>query len=307
MKRTLVLSVTLVCLGAGATPAAAQSPIGFERWTAASAAESGVDFGLTALEVYQQYAAQLPAPGLPPPPHGQKDKRLIDIEIRPDGSGLANYVYDVVWIANVGDFKLDSWLITGLKEHEVKWLEGFDDAVILDIERYPNGGTWLFSVILQRNPAKTPWQVLTSQRLEDVMTAVARTGSRLVDIDPNGSLCTPRTPRGQACGSVLIDAVLVGNPGNQVPTANALMLKPDLYDALSGDFQLVDHEAVGYGYYLTIWVTSGLAYEDSYDQTESDVLFQHSVLGRVVDLEGEVVDLPGTATDISYYTVHLNY
>jgi hypothetical protein len=151
-------TVVLVMFSAGS--AQAQQPLGFERFTVADVA-TGVDFGLTELEVFEKYAAELPLVGNPNRPiHGQKDKRLIDIEIRPDGSGLAVYVYDVVWVQNTGSFQLDSWFLPDLTEQEVKSLERLRGGVILDIERYPRGSSWRYSVILQRNTDDTPWKLL---------------------------------------------------------------------------------------------------------------------------------------------------
>ncbi len=305
MAQVRILCATALILTLGAATAGAQPPIGFERFTTA-AVGSGVDFGLTETEVFQKYAAQLPLPGGPPPVHGQKDKRLIDIEIRSDGSGLANYVYDVVWVDNTDDFRLESWFIPDLTAREVGQLQAFRDAVIVDIERYPRGRQWRFSVILQRNPLMVPWQVMIDADLQDVMTAVSQTGSRLLDIDTKDDICNPNTPRGQACDKV-VDAVFVENSGsNYAPTANGLILTTDLYPLIeAGGYQLIDHEPIGQDYFITIWVQSNLAFEDLYGQTENDVVVNHALLGRTVDLE--VLEIPTSAggSQMQYSSVHL--
>ena len=147
------------------------------------------------------------------PIHGQKDKRLIDIEIRPDGSGLGVYVYDVVWVQNTGSFQLDSWFLPDLNEQQVKSLENLHGAVILDIERYPRGSSWRYSVILQRNTDNTPWKLLLDTSIHSLVEAMNPPGPppyfRPVDIDV--TTVTVKDKDKQIFDAVLIQRVGVNN------------------------------------------------------------------------------------------------
>ena len=193
--------------------AAAQPPIGYERWTVPDA-NSGVDFGQTTAQVFQKYADQLviglPAPAPP------KDTRLIDIEIRDDDDGgVANYVYDVVWVKDEGDFELESWFVPGLTEAELKLLPQLapQGIVAADVERYPKGDEWRYSVILQRNAGKFGWEVLTDASLDEVLDTAERRGLRVLDLDyaVQAPLTCDDVPQGQACFLATFDAILVAN------------------------------------------------------------------------------------------------
>ncbi len=297
-------TVVLLMFSAGA--AQAQQPLGFERFTVSDVA-TGVDFGLTELEVFEKYAAELPLLGNPNRPiNGQKDKRLIDIEIRPDGSGLAVYVYDVVWVQNTGSFQLDSWFLPDLTEQEVKSLERLQGAVILDIERYPRGSSWRYSVILQRNTDDTPWKLLLDVSMHTIVEEMIPPGPppyfRPVDID----VTTVKDEN-------IFDAVLIQRVGvNNVVYVAPLVLQPDVYAAFQvANHQLVDQELVGgsgfFGTYMDIFIDSGLAFTVGYELTQQQVEADHVSVGRVVDLEGRLVVNSPQSNEIRYYTVHLNH
>ncbi|MHC1765328.1 MAG: hypothetical protein AB9869_13675 [Verrucomicrobiia bacterium] len=283
------------CLMTATATMGAQPPIGFERWTdpevPLGVSGSDLAFGLTPAQIYQEYAIPFPAPGFPGSP--QKDRRLIDIEVRSQG-GLASYVYDIVWVVNTGGFKLDSWFLFDLTEGEVHALNSFSEAVILDIERYPKGNGWRFAVILQRNTDKYPWQVLTSASLDEILDAKARTGSRIVDIDYYSvNRKNWRERSGPPSGH---DAVLVSNTGgNYMPSVAAGAYGADYDDMSAAGFQLVDRE--GNGTLLTLWVKSMRPFLTYLGLTQNDVIFHHGHHGRVVDLE------IGASGD--YHTVNL--
>jgi hypothetical protein len=290
--------------------AQAQQPLGFERFTVADVA-TGVDFGLTELEVFEKYAAELPLVGGPNRPlHGQKDKRLIDIEVRPDGSGLAVYVYDVVWVQNTGSFQLDSWFLPDLTEQQVKSLERLQGAVILDIERYPRGSSWRYSVILQRNTDNTPWKLLLDTSIHSLVEAMNPPGPppyfRPVDID----VTTVKDKD-------IFDAVLIQRVGvNNVVYAAPLLVQPvngmiSVYDNFEdANHQLVDHELVGgsgiLGTYMDIFIDSGLSFTAGFELTQQQVEDAHVSVGRVVDLEGRLVINSPQSNEMRYYTVHMN-
>lgn len=122
--------------------------------------------------------------GLPAdePQFQQKDRRLIDIEVHSDGSGLANHVYDVVWVCNQGDFELESWLVPGLTETEVNQLTSTDSIAILDIERYPEGQEWRFSAIVQRNAGKFAWDVMLVTNPTDITAEAPDRPDRAVGV-----------------------------------------------------------------------------------------------------------------------------
>jgi hypothetical protein len=299
-------TVVLLMLSAGA--ARAQQPLGFERFTVADVA-TGVDFGLTELEVFEKYAAELPLLGNPNRPiHGQKDKRLIDIEIRPDGSGLAVYVYDVVWVQNTGSFQLDSWFLPDLTEQEVKSLERLEGVVILDIERYPRGSSWRYSVILQRNTDDTPWKLLLDVSIHTIVEEMIPPGPppyfRPVDIDVT-----------TAKDENIFDAVLIQRVGvNNVVYVAPLVLQADVTAGFyNGIHQLVDQELVGgsgsgvFGTYMNIFVDSGLNFTTAYELTQQQVEANHVSVGRVVDLEGRLVINSPQSNEMRYYTVHLDH
>jgi hypothetical protein len=297
-------TVALLMFAAGA--AQAQQPLGFERFTVADVA-TGVDFGLTELEVFEKYAAELPLLGNPNRPiHGQKDKRLIDIEIRPDGSGLAVYVYDVVWVENTGSFQLDSWFLPDLTEQEVKSLERLQGAVILDIERYPRGSSWRYSVILQRNTDDTPWKLLLDVSIHTIVEEMIPPGPppyfRPVDIDVT-----------TAKDENIFDAVLIQRVGvNNVVYVAPLVLQADVSAEFdNGIHQLVDQELVGgsgfFGTYMNIFIDSGLSFTTGYELTQQQVEANHVSIGRVVDLEGRLVINSPQSNEMRYYTVHLDH
>lgn len=287
-----------------AAPAAAggaQQPVGFERWTdpgGSCGGATGVDFNLGLAEIYQQYAAQMVI-GLPAdePRFQQKDRRLIDIEIHGDGSGLAEYVYDVVWVCNDGGFALDSWLVPGLTEADLDQLDEFDDIVILDIERYPDGAGWRYSAIVQRNSGEFDWEVLVGTTPADIQAAVRRTGGRVVDVDVV-PYCSPRTPRGQACEG-LRDAVVVENTGaNHVDTVDVFVGFPS--SSPPAQFQLTDLETG-----LTNWMTPGNPFEVVESATMADVVHSHGHVGRVVDLEVVAHPTRPVGATYTYRTVNL--
>jgi len=314
MRRSLIAAAsTAVLLVSSAGVAQAQKPLGFERFTVADVA-TGVDFGLTELEVFEKYAAELPLVGSPNRPiHGQKDKRLIDIEVRPDGSGLAVYVYDVVWVQNTGSFQLDSWFLPDLNEQQVKSLESLQGVVILDIERYPRGKSWRYSVILQRNTDNTPWKLLLHTSTHSILEAMIPPGPppyfRPVDID-----VTAVTGAGF---EDIYDAVLIQRLGvNNVVYVAPLLLQPQVYDAFNNaNHQLVDQEILGGGlgsfgldgYYMDIFIDSGLSFTAGFELTQQQVEDAHVHVGRVVDLEGRLVINSPQSNEMRYYTVHMNH
>jgi hypothetical protein len=288
----------------------AQQPLGFERFTVADVA-TGVDFGLTELEVFEKYAAELSLVGGPNRPlHGQKDKRLIDIEIRPDGSGLAVYVYDVVWVQNTGSFQLDSWFLPDLNEQQVKSLENLQGAVILDIERYPRDSSWRYSVILQRNTDNTPWKLLLDTSIHSLVEAMNPPGPppyfRPVDIDVTTVTVKDKDKQ-------IFDAVLIQRVGvNNVVYAAPLLLHAEHWEMFNnGIHQLVDQELAGgtgpLGTYLDIFIDSGLSFTVFYELTQQQVEDAHFDVGRVVDLEGRVVINSPQSNEMRYYTVHMNH
>jgi hypothetical protein len=265
--------------------AAAQPPIGYERWTNPDA-DSGVDFGLTATQVFQQYADQLviglPAPAPP------KDTRLIDIEIRDDDDGgVANYVYDVVWVKDEGDFELESWFVPGLTEAELKLLPQLapQGIVAADVERYPKGDEWRYSVILQRNAGKFGWEVLTDASLDEVLDTAERRGLRVLDLDyaVQAPLTCDDVPQGQACFLATFDAILVANSGsNAIETRVWFNMTPaDIATKQNQGYQVIDRESGA-----TVWVKPGLSFELLDDLSQNEVIFEHGHHGRVVDLEG---------------------
>jgi hypothetical protein len=273
--------------------ATAQPPIGYERWTNPDAV-SGVDFGMTQGQVFQKYADQLVI-GLPAPAPA-KDTRLIDIEIHADGSGLANYVYDVVWVKNEGDFTLESWFVPGLTETELHTFPQLapQGIVVLDVERYPEGNEWRFSVIVQRNAGEFGWEVLTDASLEQVLDTADRQGLRVLDLDfANSGLLSCPTIEGQACLEATFDAILVANSGsNAIETKLWLNMTPEqiAVKQAQGD-QVIDREGA-----VTVWVKPGLPFDLDDNLSQNEVIFEHGHHGRVVDLE---------QTSTSYSIVHL--
>lgn len=287
-----------------AAPAAAggtQPPIGFERWEdpgGSCGGATGVDFNLGLADIYQQYAAQMVI-GLPAdePRFQQKDRRLIDIEVHADGGGLANYVYDVVWVCNAGGFALDSWLVPALTEDDLDQLDEIDDVVILDIERYPEGQEWRYSAIVQRNSGGFDWEVLVGTTPAGIQAAVRRTAGRVVDVDVVAH-CPPGTLPGQACEG-LRDAVVVANTGaNFVQTVDVFTGFPS--SSPPAQFQLTDLEAG-----LTNWVTPGNPFEVVDSATTADVVHSHGHDGRVVDLEVIAHPTRPVGATYTYRTVNL--
>lgn len=281
-----LITTGLVGGGLAASPAlaAAQPPIGYERWTNPDAI-SGVDFGLTAEQVFQTYADQLviglPAPAPP------KETRLIDIEIRGDGSGLANYLYDVVWVEDEGDFELESWFVPGLTEAELKLLPQLapQGIVAADVERYAKGDAWRYSVILQRNAGKFGWEVITDASLDEVLDTAERRGLRILDLDyaVQAPLTCDDVPQGQACFLATFDAILVANSGsNAIETKLWFNMTPaDIAAKQAQGYQVIDREGAA-----TVWVKPGLPFELLDDLSDNEVIFEHGHHGRVVDLEG---------------------
>jgi hypothetical protein len=267
--------------------AASQPPIGFERWTVPEA-KSGVAFGLTAAQVFQQYAQPMVAPGLTPT-YGTKDKRLIDVEVRADPPGVANYVYDVVWVKVEDHFDLESWFVPKLSEAELHMLPQLapQGIVAVDIERYPEGGEWIYAAILERNAEKVGWDVVTDASLDDVLDTAERRGMRVLDLDyaiPGPLDCT--IP-GQACAPATFDAILVANSGsNAIETKVWLDMSPaQIADKQDQGFQMIDREDEGDSV-VTVWVKAGMPFEILDDLSDNEVLFEHNHHGRVVDLEG---------------------
>jgi hypothetical protein len=306
-----ILCLTLLCVAVPATLTfgVVQPPIGFERWEAppvgpAGEWASGVDFGLTPAKIYQKYAAQLliglPASGLR---HQQKDMRLIDIEVRADGSGLGVHLYDVVWVRNEGSFLLDSWLVTGLTAAEVELFQQFDDVIILDIERYTHGTKeWRFAIILQRNSGKFDWEVLLDVDYDTAIQAAHASGTRAVDVD-RFFACGPRSAGGDCQDRY--DVVLVDNAGsNLVPTID--FFQASIPYSIPG-YQITDFEINALGIHTTNWVLSGNPYIMLSGQSEDDVIHNHNHRGRVIDLEVVQVPTmrPGFGSTISYWTVNL--
>lgn len=304
MKCTLFLALGLAIAGAAF---AEQKPIGFERWEAPGpiGSGSGVDFGLKPKDIYKEYAAQFLI-GLPEtsPLQAQKDKRLIDIEVRSTGIGQADYVWDVVWVKNEGDFKIDSWFIHELKADEVMLLAELDDVIILDIERYAKGSEVRFAVILQRNSGKFAWSVLLG--VTPATAAAALHGDlRVVDVDRDKA-CSRRFRREQACPTVL-DVVMVENTGTNFVDAF------DLFEAFPpvavGGFQLRDLEPKGAFTHMTSWISPGSDYQTSQWFTKEEVAHSHLHTGRIIDLEiiEEFIDpsQPGLGTTIEWWTVNL--
>jgi hypothetical protein len=287
----VIIAVMLGSLPSSAAWAAAQPPIGYERWTNPNA-EAGVDFGLTATQVFQKYAASFAFGGIPQK-HPRKDKRLIDIEVRRDGSGLANSVYDVAWVKDEGAFSLESWFVPGRTEAEVKDLQQLAShgIVMVDIERYLDNNTWRFSAILQRNTGKFGWQALTNVSHEQVQQTASRNGLRLLDLDyvAVGPLsCQPNPVPGQACNPATFDALLVANSGsNAVETdLHFNMTAAQIAQKHAQGYQVMDHEgSAAVPYMATVWVKPGLPFTIFPSLTENDVIFHHNRHGRVIDLE----------------------
>ena len=275
--------------------AAAQPPIGYERWTVADA-DSGVDYGLTTKQVFQKYAQPMVAPGLTPT-DGTKDNRLIDIEVRvkdgdntpPDALELADYVFDVVWVKNEDHFTLESWFVPELTEDELHVLPQLapQGIVAADIERYPEGNEWRYAAILQRNAGHFGWQVLTDAPWDEVHNTYERHGLRLLDLDyvVKGPLSCSSVPQGQACAEATFDAILVANSGsNHIETRPWFDMSPaQIADKQAQGWQMIDRE-VG-GPVATVWVKSGRPFEVLDDLSQNEVIFEHGHHGRVVDLE----------------------
>jgi hypothetical protein len=298
-SRMLVGALITTGLIGGSAPirpalAAAQPHIGYERWTGPDVA-SDVDFGLTVTEVFQDYAGSFALGGLPA--HPQKNKRLIDIEVRDDdGGGVANYVYDVVWVENEGDFLLESWFVPWLTEDELHLLPQLapQQIVAVDVERHPKGNEWRYSVILQRNAEKVGWEVLTDASLDDVLDTAERDGMRVLDLDHSDNVPDCRdVPQGQACSKATFDAILVGNQGSHaVETDVHLNMSPALIDQKeSQGWQVIDWEGDA-----TVWVKPGLPFEIVKNFSQNGVEDEHDHEGRVVDLEGS----PGTYSIVRF-------
>ena len=308
MRRSLIAAAsTAVLLVSSAGVAQAQKPLGFERFTVADVA-TGVDFGLTELEVFEKYAAELPLVGSPNRPiHGQKDKRLIDIEVRPDGSGLAVYVYDVVWVQNTGSFQLDSGSCpTSTAAGEVAGEPaGHRDP------RHRAVSARLVMAILG-DPAAQHRQhalkLLLDTSIHSLVEAMNPPGPppyfRPVDID-----VTTVTVKDKQ----IFDAVLIQRVGvNNVVYAAPLLLHAEHWEMFNnGIHQLVDQELAGgigaLGTYLDIFIDSGLSFTVFYDLTQQQVEDAHFDVGRVVDLEGRVAINPLQSNEMRYYTVHMNH
>jgi hypothetical protein len=296
MRASRILVGALITTGliSGSLPihpalAASQPPIGYERWTVPNA-NSGVDYGQTTKQVFEKYAAQMVI-AMPVPDGQVKDKRLIDIEVRGDDSPLANYVYDVVWVKNEGHFELESWFVPGMTEAELHLLPQLapQGIVAADVERYPEGNQWRYSVILQRNAGEFGWEVLTNASLEQVLDTANRRGMRVLDLDyaTPGPLNCPTVP-GQACALATLDAILVADSGsNAVDTSVHFNMSPALIDQKEAQgWQAIDREDGGESV-VTVWVKAGQPFEILDDLSDNEVTFEHGHHGRVVDLEGE--------------------
>lgn len=283
-----LISIGLISGGSAIRPAVAavQSPLGYERWSNPNA-QSGVDFGLTPTQVFQKYAASLHL--AMPVVHERKDKRLIDIEVRADGSDLASYVYDVVWVEDKGDFALESWFLpalTAAELHELPQLAA-QGIVVVDIERYPKGQEWRYAAIVQRNSGKFGWEVLTDASLDQAQDTATRRSLRLLDLDyaTLGPLDCPTVP-GQACSPATFDAILVANSGsNAVETRLWLNMTPEQITAKQAQgYQVIDGE-FGNVSLATVWVKPGLPFELQSHLSANEVIHEHGHQGRVVDLE----------------------
>ncbi len=257
--------------------------------------------------MFQNYAASLAFGGIPQT-SAPKDKRLIDIEIRADRRGLANYVYDVAWVKDEGDFTLESWFVPGLSEAELHMLPQLapQGIVALDLERYPEGSEWRYSAILQRNAGHFGWQVLTDAPWEQVQSTYEHQGLRLLDLDyaVPGPLSCP-TVRGQACAEATFDAILVANSGsNHLETRTWFdMTATQIAERQDQGYQMIDQERVTDGV-ATVWVKPGLPFDLNDNLSEVEVTFEHNHHGRVVDLEHAstsyfIVNLGGSAAPAS--------
>jgi hypothetical protein len=221
--------------------------------------------------------------------HKRKDKRLIDLEVRGDGSGLGNYVYDVVWVIDEGEFALESWFVPAFTEAELHQLPQLAEQgiVVVDIERYPKDQEWRFAAILQRNAGKFGWDVLTDAPLDQVVDTAARRGLRVLDLDyaQLGPLDCPQV-QGQACTPAAFDAILVANSGsNAVETKLWLNMTPQqIAEKQAQGLQVIDTE-YGNESVATVWVKPGLPFELQGPLTANEVIYEHGHQGRVVDLE----------------------
>ena len=219
------LSITLIGLSlfCGAAIANAQgnwcpNEIGYERWLPSSG-QNGYFTNKTFSQVYANYATQLVGPGLTQPP--QKDKRLIDVEVKYDEKAGQPLVSGV-WIESVGCDRKSSYLIAGVQSSELKPLIEYlklAEYIVVDIERYqrkPNE-TQVFAMIVEPNKPGLDWDVLTGVELHylEYGSLPFPYGYRVLEFDylGPGSADTGggRGPLGQA-DPYAFDFVIVQNP-----------------------------------------------------------------------------------------------
>lgn len=316
----IALGVALLASAAlvpAASPADAapdpQKPLGFERWedpgASCSGKSSGVDFNLTPASIVAEYAALMTIGlSVDKPAYKQKDRRLIDIEVHSDGSGLQNNVYDIVWVCNQGDFELTSWLVPGLTEQEVLQLDALEDVVIADLERYSHGTGFRFSAIVQRNSGKFATQVLLDTSDAVVQATQRRMGGRVLDIDYHSWACTDGGSDDfpQACPATR-DAVIVENVGtNYVPTLDLVTGSQISNTFPPSGYQITDFEGNVDSPALSNWVSSGNPFVTEESTSTNVITHSHAHQGRIIDLEVDMVPDPnGLGSDPHYSAVNL--
>lgn len=217
---TGVLGLVLVCLTSMSmeTMAAGIYPIGFERWTPNYDKDSGAFVGKTFSHVYSNWATQLVGPGLIQPP--QKDKRLIDIEVRYDKKAKQPLVSGV-WVENVGSFRKSSWLIAGVLASELDPLIDYlkkAKLVVRDIERYQRNPkeVYLFALLVEPNPFELEWEIFTGL----VSAGLARHANdqvpedfRMLDLDVLELIEAPESPGPlDQAAAYVYDLIIIENP-----------------------------------------------------------------------------------------------
>ena len=134
---------------------------------------------------------------------------------------------------------------------------------------------------------------------------------RVIDVDFVGyGRCDRPAEPGQACSTVLYDAVLVKNTGGNYMLWN-LEEGWNCDPHVASAYQLVDREKDAAFSSDTIWWSAYLsvAVDNEYDTDEfltpTDVLFWHDHdFQRVIDLELDPAVTPGDPGYPSYYTVN---
>ncbi len=195
-------------------------PIGFERWTPNFNNDSGAFVDKTFSHVYTHWAAQLVGPGLMADP--QKEKRLIDIEVRFDEKTQKPLVSGV-WIENAGGFRKNSWLVSGVVASEMDPLiEYLKKArlIIRDLERYQRKANevTVFAMIIEENPFDLDWDVFTGLQnsfLVDHANEQVPANSRMLDFDYLQFVDAPsQSGPLQQAGTYQYDLVTIENPPN---------------------------------------------------------------------------------------------